>query len=416
VSGLPGAIAGRYLRSRRSARFVSLTTFIAAGGVTVGVMALIVVLGVMNGLQIELREKILVGSPHLRLLTFGEGLRMDAWRDLLPRIRDDADVVAVAPFVLTQGLFSAGHDYHEGAYLLGVETDTGTAAVTRLAQTIVRGDLTFTTTRHDVDGGIVLGRRLAERFSAYPGATVTAISPGGSRFNAAVGAFVPRYWTFEVTGYFETGMYEYDNAYAILPLPLAREFAGLGDAVTGLEIRLRDPAIATAVGRRLEDSLGYPYRALDWQSQNASLFSALQLEKLAMGLVLLLIVLVAAFNIVSTLTMVVTDKTREIGILRAMGMPAAGIRRIFVLQGSIIGLIGTVLGLAGGLILARIIDRGGLIQLDPTVYFISRIPVRVDPLDVSIVVGASLLVAVVATIHPARRAAALHPVEAIRHE
>jgi lipoprotein-releasing system permease protein len=416
VSGLPGAIAGRYLRSRRSARFVSLTTFIAAGGVTVGVMALIVVLGVMNGLQIELREKILVGSPHLRLLTFGEGLRMDAWRDLLPRIRDDADVVAVAPFVLTQGLFSAGHDYHEGAYLLGVETDTGTAAVTRLAQTIVRGDLTFTTTRHDVDGGIVLGRRLAERFSAYPGATVTAISPGGSRFNAAVGAFVPRYWTFEVTGYFETGMYEYDNAYAILPLPLAREFAGLGEAVTGLEIRLRDPAIATAVGLRLEDSLGYPYRALDWQSQNASLFSALQLEKLAMGLVLLLIVLVAAFNIVSTLTMVVTDKTREIGILRAMGMPAAGIRRIFVLQGSIIGLIGTVLGLAGGLILARIIDRGGLIQLDPTVYFISRIPVRVDPLDVSIVVGASLLVAVIATIHPARRAAALHPVEAIRHE
>jgi len=416
VSGLPGAIAGRYLRSRRSARFVSLTTFIAAGGVTVGVMALIVVLGVMNGLQIELREKILVGSPHLRLLTFGEGLRMDAWRDLVPRIREDADVVAVAPFVLTQGLFSAGHDYHEGANILGIETDTGTAAVTRLAQTIVRGDLTFTTTRHDVDGGIVLGRRLAERFSAYPGATVTAISPGGSRFNAAVGAFVPRYWTFEVTGYFETGMYEYDNAYAILPLPLAREFAGLGDAVTGLEIRLRDPAIATAVGLRLEDSLGYPYRALDWQSQNASLFSALQLEKLAMGLVLLLIVLVAAFNIVSTLTMVVTDKTREIGILRAMGMPAAGIRRIFVLQGSIIGLIGTVLGLAGGLILARIIDRGGLIQLDPTVYFISRIPVRVDPLDVGIVVGASLLVAVIATIHPARRAAALHPVEAIRHE
>jgi lipoprotein-releasing system permease protein len=416
VSGLPGAIAGRYLRSRRSARFVSLTTFIAAGGVTVGVMALIVVLGVMNGLQIELREKILVGSPHLRLLTFGEGLRMDAWREVLPRIRDDADVVAAAPFVLTQGLFSAGHDYHEGANILGIETDTGTAAVTRLAQTIVRGDLTFTTTRDDVDGGIVLGRRLAERFSAYPGATVTAISPGGSRFNSAVGTFVPRYWTFEVTGYFETGMYEYDNAYAILPLPLAREFAGLGEAVTGLEIRLRDPAIATAVGLRLEDSLGYPYRALDWQSQNASLFSALQLEKLAMGLVLLLIVLVAAFNIVSTLTMVVADKTREIGILRAMGMPAAGIRRIFVLQGSIIGLVGTVLGLAGGLVLARIIDRGGLIELDPTVYFISRIPVRVDPLDVGIVVGASLLVAVVATIHPARRAAALHPVEAIRHE
>jgi lipoprotein-releasing system permease protein len=416
VNRLSGVIARRYLRSRRSTRFVSLTTFIAAGGVTVGVMALIVVLGVMNGLQHELREKILVGSPHLRLLTFGEGLRMDDWRAIVPVVRDDPEVIAVAPFVLTQGLFSAGHDYHEGAYLLGIDPDTGTVAVTRLPQTFVRGDLTFATTRDDVDGGIVLGRRLAERFSAYPGATVTAISPGGSRFSAAVGAFVPRYWTFEVTGYFETGMYEYDNAYAILPLPLAQAFAGLDEAVTGLEIRVRDPSHATAVGRRLEDALGYPYRALDWQSQNASLFSALQLEKLAMGLVLLLIVLVAAFNIVSTLTMIVTDKTREIGILRAMGMPAGAIRRVFVLQGSIIGLVGTGLGMLLGLALARIVDRSTLVQLDPTVYFINRIPVRVDPLDVAVVMVASLTIAVLATIHPARRAAALHPVEAIRHE
>jgi len=416
VIGLPGVIAGRYLRSRRSARFVSLITFIATGGITIGVMALIVVLGVMNGLQHELREKILIGSPHLRLLTFGEGIRMDAWEVVLPEVRDDPDVVAAAPFVLTQGLFSAGHDYHEGAYILGIETDTGAAAVTRLPETFVRGDLTFATTRDDVDGGIVLGRRMAERFSAFPGATVTAISPGGSRFNASVGAFVPRFWTFEVTGYFETGMYEYDNAYAVLPREVAQEFAGLGNAVTGLEIRLNDPARAEAVGRRLEEKFGYPYRALDWQSQNASLFSALQLEKLAMGLVLLLIVLVAAFNIVSTLTMIVTDKTREIGILRAMGMPGAAIRRIFILQGTIIGLIGTVLGMVLGLVLARVIDGSNLIQLDPTVYFISRIPVRVDPLDVAIVMTASLIVAVTATLHPARRAAALHPVDAIRHE
>ena len=185
--GLPGVIAGRYLRSRRSARFVSLITLIATGGITIGVMALIVVLGVMNGLQHELREKILVGSPHLRLLTFGEGLRMDAWAVVLPEVRRDPDVVAAEPFVLTQGLFSAGHDYHEGAYLLGIEPDTGAAAVTRLPQTFVRGDLSFTTTRDDVDGGIVLGRRLAERFSAFPGATVTAISPGGSRFSPSVG-------------------------------------------------------------------------------------------------------------------------------------------------------------------------------------------------------------------------------------
>jgi len=416
VRRLEVAIAARYLRSRGSTRMVSLITFIATSGVTVGVMALIVVLGVMNGLQHDLREKILVASPHLRLLTFGEGLRMDAWREVLPRVRQETAVVAVAPFVLSQGLLSGGHDYAEGAYVLGIEPDTGDVAVTRLPGAFVRGDLTFTTTRDDVDGGIVLGSRLAERLMAFPGAMVTVIAPAGSRFNSAVGAFVPKYWQFEVTGYFETGMYEYDNGYAVLPLAAAQAFAGLGDAVTGLELRLRDPTQAPLVGRRLEEALGYPYRALDWQTQNASLFSALQLEKLAMGLILLLIVVVAAFNIVSTLTMVVTDKTREIGILRAMGLSAAGIRRIFVLQGAVIGVVGTALGSGLGLAVARFVDRSQLIRLDPTVYFIDRLPVRVDPVDVAIVVLASLVVAVVATLHPARRAALLHPVDAIRHE
>jgi lipoprotein-releasing system permease protein len=413
---LEASIAGRYLRSRRSSRLVSLTTFIATGGVTVGVMALIVVLGVMNGLQRELREKILVGSPDLRILTFGQGLRMDGWREALATVRRDSAVVAAEPFVLTQALFNAGHDYNEGAYVLGIATDTGPAAVTGLARTFVRGDLSFTTTQPDVDGGIVVGRRFAERMSAYPGSTVTAVSFGGSRFNAAVGTFVPKYWRFEVTGYFETGMYEYDNAYVVMPRALAQQVAGLGDAVTGLEVRLRDPDRARAVGERLEEALGYPYRALDWQTQNAQLFSALKLEKLGMGFAVLLIVIVAAFNIVSMLTMVVADKTREIGILRAMGLAGARIRRVFVLQGTVIGAVGTALGTALGLGMARLVDRSGVVRLDPTVYFIDHLPVRVAPLDLAAVVAASLLVAVVATLHPASRAAALDPVEAIRHE
>lgn len=409
-------IAGRYLRSRRSSRMVSLITLIATGGVTVGVMALIVVLGVMNGLQNDLREKILVASPHLRLLTYGEGLRLDDWRTVQGRVAANPAVEAVAPFVLSQGLASAGADYAEGVAVLGIVRDTGTAAVTRLPQQFVRGDLTFATTRAEVDGGIVLGRRVAERLSAYPGATVTMVSPAGSRFNPSLGAFVPKYWTFEVTGYFETGMYEYDNAYVVLPLEAAQRFAGLDAAVTGLEIRLRDAWAATTVGKRLEETLGYPYRALDWQTQNASLFSALKLEKLAMGLILLLIVVVAAFNIVSTLTMVVTDKTKEIGILRAMGLSAGAIRRIFVFQGAAIGLVGTVLGTGLGLLVARIVDGSGLIRLDPSVYFIDRLPVQVDPVDLTLVIVASFLVATVATVHPARQAAQLAPVEAIRHE
>jgi len=409
-------IAKRYLRSRRSSRLVSLITLIATGGVTVGVMALIVVMGVMNGLQTDLREKILVASPHLRVTTYGEGLRLDDWPDVLDQVRRQEGVLAVAPFVLSEGLVTAGHDYAQGVRVLGIEPDTGAMSVTSLPRHFVRGDLSFRTTREEVDGGIVLGRRLAERMSAFPGDTVTMVSPAGSRFNAALGSFIPKFWTFEVTGYFETGMYEYDNAYVVLPRPLAQRYAGLADGVTGLDVRLSDPWRAREIGAVLEDTLGYPYRAIDWQSQNASLFSALQLEKLAMGLILLLIVIVAAFNIVSTLTMVVTDKTREIGILRAMGLPAAAVRRVFVWQGAVIGVVGTTLGTGLGMLVARLVDRRQLIALDPTVYFIDHLPVRVDPVDLALIVVASVVVATVATIYPARQAAGLDPVEAIRYE
>ncbi len=409
-------IAGRYLRSRRASRFVSLITLIAVSGVALGVMALIVVIGVMSGLQGDLRDKILIANPHLRVLTYGEGLRMDDWQKVLATVRADRSVVAAAPFVLSQGLVSAGHDYAEGVAVIGIETDTGRAAVTGLARSFTSGDLRFATRAGDVDGGVVLGRRLAARLNVFPGSVVTLISPAGSKFNAAVGAFVPRYWRYEVTGVFDTGMYEYDNTYVVMPREAAQRFAGLGGAVTGLEVRVRDPWQASVVARELEARLGYPYRALDWAAQNSQLFSALKLEKLAMSVILLLIVLVAAFNIVSTLTMTVGDRTKEIGILRAMGMTAGQIRRIFVAQGVVVGVVGTAIGTVLGVALAAAVGRYHLISLDPTVYFIDHLPVSLALSDVATVVLASLAIAALATVYPSTQAAGLQPVDAIRHE
>ncbi len=409
-------LAMRYLRSRRSSRLLSFITVIAVGGVTVGVMALVIVLGIMNGLQNDLREKILVVNPHLRVLTYGEGLRLDDWSDVLAKVRRTPGVEAAAPFVLTQGLISAGHDYAEGVAVIGVEADTGTRAVTTLPRYFTKGDLTFRTTQPGVEGGIAIGTRLATKLSAYPGDVVTLVAPAGSQFNRSLGAFVPKYRRYEVTGLFETGMYDYDNGYIVMPRQVAQEFAGLGTAVTGLELRLADPEQANAFAQKLETQLGYPYRALDWQMQNRSLFSALKLEKLAMGLVVFLICVVAAFNVVGTLTMVVRDKTREIGILMAMGMQRSRIRRVFLIQGVFIGLVGTALGTVLGLVLGASVNRGHLIPIDPSIYFIDHLPVLTNPLDALAVVAASLVIATLAPLYPSLQAARLDPVRAIRYE
>lgn len=410
-------LASRYLRSRRSSRLFSLITLIATGGVTVGVMALIVVMGVMNGLQEDLRDKILGPTPHITVYTYGGGLRIDNWEPVRDTVFAHPDVVAAEPWVFTRGIITAGYDFAEGPYVTGISPDTGTQSVTALPRQFIEGDLSFTTTLDSVQGGIVLGRRLAERLSAYPGDRVSMVSPVGSSFNPAVGGFVPQFWSFEVTGHFLTEMYEYDNNYVVLPLEVAQEFAGLGDAVTGIQARLADPWEAPRVAMELDEALGgYPYRVVDWQSQNANLFSALELEKLAMGTILLLIVVVAAFNIVSTLTMVVRDKTREIGILRAMGLPAKVVRQAFIIQGAFIGAVGTSLGTVLGLAVARFVDSRRIIDLDPSVYFIDHLPVRVDPLDLAIIIVASVTVATLATIYPARQAASLNPVDAIRYE
>ena len=416
MNRLEFSIAWRYLRSRRGSRLLSLISIIAIGGVLVGVSALILIIGVMNGLQRDLREKILVGSPDIRVLSYGEDLKIDDWKTILAKVEKQPGVVAAAPFVLVEGGMNAGHDYAGAAYVVGLPpAGRGVPNVTTIRDHVISGDFRFASS----DGehrGVVLGKLVASRYNAWPGDKINLVSISGVKPNAVTGGFVPRIFQFEVTGIVETGMYEYDNAYVYIALDKAQEFAALGDGVTGIEVRTKNRWAAGEVSERISAALGWPYRTVDWQEQNRSLFQALKLEKLGMGVILLLIVMVAAFNIVSTLTMVVADKTREIGILKAMGLPSKSIRRVFLAQGIVIGLVGTLLGLLLGFGGAFALEKYKFIPLDPSIYFIDHLPVATQFGDVAWIVLASILTAAAATLYPAIQASRLYPIDAIRHE
>lgn len=407
-------IGRRYLSSRRGTRFLSLITGIAIGGVAVGVMALIVVTAVMTGLQNDLRDKILGTNPHIWLTTFGETMRLDNWPQALERVRRVPGVEAAAPFVHTEvGLHNAA-GYTEFAILRGIDPGAAGPPVTDIVGQIRRRELSLGRTRSGYPP-ILVGNALADRFGLFPGDVVDVYTLEGARMSP-MGGITPTARKFEVTGRFKTGMYEYDNKFMYTTLSGAQDLTNKGSAVTGLEIRVPDPGTADEVGKRIEKAMGFPFRAEDWKSMNASLFSALKLEKMAMELILLLIVVVAAFNIVSTLVMVVTDKTREIGILKSMGLTSRRVLRIFMLQGLVIGVVGSTLGAAGGFVLTWVIDRYELIKIPGDVYFVDHLPVAFDPGDVGIILVASVVISFLATIYPARQAAGLLPVEAIRHE
>jgi lipoprotein-releasing system permease protein len=410
-------IARRYLAARKKGRFLSFITWIALGGITVGVTALIVVLGVMNGMQDELREKILESTPHVLVLQSGTALRMDDWQAVSERIREAPEVVAASPFLLTQVAVLRSEEYAQTAELYGVSLDgTPEDAVTEMEEEIRRGILTLEPTASGLPP-VLVGSRLAARMGIFPKDTVTVYFLENVRTDAW-GLPRPTMRLFEVTGIFTTGMYDFDSRNMYAPLDVLQGILQIAqaDQVSGLRVRVRDPWAAAEIGRDLVERLGFEYFVESWITQNSALFAALQLEKLAMGIILFLIVLVASFNIVSTLVMVVVDRTSEIGILKSMGMSDGGILRIFLLQGLSIGVLGTILGTGLGLVLCWFLDRFQPIRIPPDVYLIDRLPVAVHPLDVAMIMGGSILIALVATIYPARQAAALEPVEAIRHE
>ena len=410
------SIAWRYMRSRRGSQLLSLISVIAIGGVLVGVSALIVIMGVMNGLQTDLREKILIGSPDVRVLPYGSDMRLGNWKSLQERIRVSNGVVAAAPFVQTQGMVrSLSGGFTTATAVVGLEPEgTYDADVTTIRTKAVMGDFKFAPPGGGLPGAVV-GKLLASKLGAFVGDTIALLGMAGLEMNASTGAIIPHAENFVVTGVFATDMYEYDDGYIYVDLASAQRFAGMGSDVTGIEVRTRDRWIAPQVAESLVVALNAPVRAVSWQEQNVSLFQALNLEKKGMGVILLLIVVVAAFNIVSTLTMVVADKTREIGILRAMGLPARSVRRIFLIQGTIVGAVGTFGGVALGLLASYLLDTFRY-PLDPSIYFIDPLPVLTEALDVVLIVVSSLAIAALATLYPASQAARLDPVDAIRHE
>lgn len=415
---LPWYIARHYLGAGRRRGLLSLITWIALGGVTVGVTALVVVIGVMTGMQEDLRAKILESTHHVIVLEQGASLRLGSWRRVVDSVRAHPDVVAAVPFVFTQVSLvrrDASGQYAQPATLFGVQIDTTRTPATEMERRIVEGALSLAPPESGLPP-LLVGELLANRMQLFPGDSVVVVAFENLRQDI-FGGLNPTVRQYEVTGTFATGMYEYDSHNVYTTFESAQGLLGLDpDIASGIGVRVRDPGIAEEVANELEAALEFPYWVESWITTNRALFAALKLERLAMGLILFLIVVVAAFNIVSTLVMVVSDRTREIGILKAMGMTRAGILRVFVLQGAWIGVVGTAIGAAAGVVIAWAIERYELIRIPPEVYFVEHLPVSLRVSDLLMIVGASIAVAFAATVYPSLQAAKLEPVEAIRHE
>ncbi len=386
-----------------------------------GVMAMMVVLAVMTGFSADIKSKILGMNAHVRVMNHSG--KLEQYKEIIGKIEAVDGVQAAAPFIHSQIMLRNG-SYVSGAILKGVDP-LRAGRVLDLEKNMKESDLQALATgggpqqkaSKDTPSppGIILGKELAKLLIAKPGDEVHVVSPFGGSLTP-IGGRVPHMKRFRVVGLFDSGMYDYDSSFAYVSIESAQQLLRLGHAVNGVEVKVDDIYRVDKASEAIMERLGRGYWTQDWMQMNKNFFSALKLEKTVMFIILVLIVLVAAFNIISTLIMMVMDKTKEIAILKSMGATAKSIRRIFMLDGLIIGVVGTILGLAGGSLLCYLLKRYEFVKLPSDVYYISTLPVKVQVLDVALIVLSAIAISFLATLYPSYQASKLDPAAAIRYE
>jgi lipoprotein-releasing system permease protein len=409
------AVAGRYLRARRGERFVSVIAVFSLIGIALGVATLIIVMAVMSGFKDDLLGRILGLNGHLGVYAQSSAGMTD-YPDVTAKIKTLPGVVSATPVVEGQVLLAAGSQ-NSGGLVRGIAQDD-LRQLPSIAGNIRAGSL------DDFKGAdaIAIGLTLAERFGLQIGSKITLLSPDG-----AVTAFgtIPRVRAYKIVAIFQAGMNEYDSSFVFLPLEAAQIFFQKPDAVTQIEVMVKDPSNVSVVNREIRNALaGKPLRIIDWTQSNDSFFAAVQVEQNVMFLILTLIILVAAFNVISSLIMMVKDKTRDIAVLRTLGAGRGAIMRIFLMCGASVGITGTALGTLLGVVFCLNIERirlalqslTGTTLFDPTVYYLEHLPAKLDTVTVLQVVSMALVLSLLATLYPSWRAARTDPVEALRHE
>ena len=405
-------IATRYLLARRRQAFISLISAVSIAGVAVGVMAVVVAQALMTGMQQELRDRIIGSAGHVYVWKIAGGGFEDVDEETA-RLTTVPGVVGAAPSMLGRAMATAASGSNAFVSLKGIDPDLE-EQVTDVASAMRHGSLQALQDEYDgVLGGVVIGENLAAQLGAFVGDTVTVLTPQSLVLSPM--GMIPRPRDLMVVGIFRLGLFEYDNAYGFVTLDVARRLFRK-DRVDMMQLRVEAFDDAPAVARAVTETLGPGYLAEDWAQTNRALFSALRLEKLAVGITIGLIMMVAALNIVASLILLVMEKSRDIAILKTMGASARSIRGIFVLQGGIIGAVGTTVGAVCGFVISHVANRYQLVRVPIDVYDIAWIPFTIEPVDFALVVGAALLICLVATIYPARQASRLDPAEALRYQ